>query len=204
MSTRDSGIANFFIRILIFLGPALFIWSIARAPLSVPVGEAASWLVHLLFPDWANGVELEGTQLTLVTNLQFMHESGQRAILTPSVEVLNYTYGLPLLVALLIASNAPGLWWKAPLGALILIPFQLWGIAFAWLVAIAIHAQDATQAITGYGPAQQNFFATAYQLGTLIMPTLVPIIVWILFERDFANNLVKAKHSESTSPEAEQ
>lgn len=200
MSPRDAGIANFFIRILIFLGPALFIWSMARVPLSAPVGHAAGWMVRLLFPDWASGVELEGTQITLITDFQFMHESGQMAILTPAVEVLNYTYGLPLLIALLIASNARGLWWKAPVGALALIPFQLWGIAFAWLVAIAVHAHETTHAITGFSSAQQNAFATAYQLGTLILPTLVPVIVWILFERRFANNLVKPQEEILPSP----
>lgn len=200
MSKPSISIGQFFIRALIFLGPALFIWSAARVPLSLPTAWLADVSVALLFPGWATGMEIEGTHLSLLTNLQIEHESGRAAYLTPAAQILNYSYGLPLLVALLLASESKGWWWKAALGAMLLAPLHVLGICSSWLVGIAIHAQQATSSITGFTSTHQNVIAVLYQFSTLILPTLAPIAIWLIMEREFASGLVR-KPGPETPPQ---
>lgn len=185
MSQPRSIVAGFFVKTLAWMVPALTVWYLARNYVVVPVAWLAEWAMHSIFPGWVSGSELHGVDLTLVTRLAVAHPSGQWADLTPEVSVLTYCYGTPLLVALLLAARARQLWWKVPTCALVLLPFQAWGVCFAWLVPIAVEFGQHTRATTYFSPTTVNLIGLGYQLGFLLFPTLVPMLLWMYLERRF-------------------
>ncbi|MDD2919865.1 exosortase H-associated membrane protein [Rhodoferax sp.] len=185
MRQPSSVIAIFFVRALAFLVPALALWYWARDYVVMPVAWLAGWLMRYFFPGWVSGSELDGINLTLLTRLTVPHVSGQIAELTPEVSVLTYCYGLPLLVALLLAARAKGLWWKLPTCAVGLLPFQAWGVCFAWLLQVAVQSGPQTRAVTYFNAWDVNLIGLGNQIGFLLLPTLVPMLMWLYLERSF-------------------
>ncbi len=168
---------------LLWLAFALAIWYPLRAWMLLPAGWLAKQIMTTVFPAWVAGAELEGSSQVLLTHLRVWGSGGRVGELTPEVNGLVYAYGAPLLAALLLASRTRRLWWKLPAGLLALVPFQAWGICFAWLMQVAAIAGNETRDQTGFGPWTTNLIAAGYQFGFLILPTLVPVLVWFAFDR---------------------
>lgn len=180
-----SVIGGFFARSLLYLIPALAVWYWARDYVVMPVAWLAEALMRFFFPGWVSGTELDGINLTLITRLAVPHVSGRVAELTPEVSVLTYCYGLPLLLALFLAARAKGLWWKLPVCAVGLLPFQAWGVCFAWLVTVAVQSGPSTRSTTYFTQWDVNLIGLGYQMGFLLLPTLVPLLMWMYLERKF-------------------
>jgi hypothetical protein len=105
------------------------------------------------------------------------------------VNLLLYSFGLPLLAALIVAAREPA--WKRHLaiGYLVLVPFVAWGGLADFLKNVAITAGPAVASQTGFSAAQREVIAFAFQFGSLILPAIVPAIVWVLMHRRFLERL---------------
>ncbi len=200
MPAPRSVISGFFLRALLWLVPALTLWYWGRDYVVMPPAWLAGKIMLYLFPHWVNGTELNGINLTLITRLAVPHASGMIAELAPEVSVLSYCYGLPLLLALFLASRAKRLWWKFPVCAAALVPFQAWGVCFAWLVPIAVQSGQLTRSTTYFTALDQNLFGLGYQIGYLLLPTLVPMLLWIYFERSFVITVAVEGSMEGSVP----
>ncbi len=200
MRKPSSVIAIFFVRALLGLGPALALWYWARNYVVMPVAWLAGGLMRYFFPGWVSGSELDGINLTLLTRLTMPHVSGQIAELTPEVSVLTYCYGLPLLLALFFAARAKGLWWKLPVCALGLLPFQAWGVCFAWLLQVAVQSGPNTRSMTYFTTWDVNLIGLGNQIGFLLLPTLVPMLMWLYLERRFVITVAVEGSMEGSVP----
>lgn len=187
---RTGVIGGLFARTLLWLVPALGLWYWAREAVVAPVAWLSGVAMLDFFPGWVLGARLDGTTAVLLTLLQVPAGGGALRDFTPEVAVLPYCYGLPLLAALLLASRARGLWWKLPLGALVLWPLLAWGLCLNWLVAIAVHAAEVTRATTGFTPLQGNLFALGFQFGYLLLPSVTPLLLWVYLERAYVATVV--------------
>lgn len=185
MRQPSSVIAIFFVRALAFLVPTLALWYWARNYVVMPVAWLAGTFMQGYFPGWVSGIELNGINLTLLTRLAVAQGSGQVAELAPEVSVLTYCYGLPLLAALFLAARAKRLWWKLPVCALGLLPFQAWGVCYAWLLQVAVQSGPRTRAMTYFTDLDINLIGLGNQIGFLLLPTLVPMLMWLYLERSF-------------------
>ena len=65
----------------------------------------------------------------------------------------------------------------------LLLPFQGWGIAFDFLAQVGIKLGPAVAAQAGLGGWRVEAIAIGYQIGTLILPSLVPVVLWAVFNR---------------------
>jgi hypothetical protein len=162
----------------------LVVWYQLGSLVTLPVGLLAKPSVAAFFPDWAEGVEQTGATLTLLTSLELQDmadvPAGMVALLSPEVSFLKYGYGLPLLIALLFASNAKHPFAKVALGALLLLPFQVWGVCFDWLKQVGIETDLAS-----FSPLAREAIALGYQFGYLMLPTLVPVLLWAALDKRF-------------------
>jgi hypothetical protein len=183
MVRGTTSIRKFSTSALLWLAFALAVWYPLRAWMLLPAGWVATQIMTTAFPTWVAGAELGGSTQVLLTHLRVWGSGGRVGELTPEVNGLVYAYGAPLLAALLLASGTRRLWWKLPAGLLALVPFQAWGICFAWLMQVAAIAGNETRDQTGFGPWATNLIAAGYQFGFLILPTLMPVLVWFAFER---------------------
>jgi hypothetical protein len=106
-----------------------------------------------------------------------------------AVDLLLYSFGLPLYAALVLAAKEPGWPRRLVVGYAVLMPFVAWGALADFLknVAITMGPQIASQ--TGFVAWQREAIAFSYQLGALILPTVVPVVTWVLTHRAFLDRL---------------
>ncbi|MDD0839764.1 hypothetical protein PSQ40_14355 [Curvibacter sp. HBC61] len=183
MKPGFSVISGFFVRALLWLVPCLALWYAGRHYVVLAPAWLAEFTMHTLFPFWVHGSELQGTQQVLLTGLGVPMPGGRVADVTPEANVLTYAYGAPLLAALFLAVRSQGSWWKIPLGWLMLLPFQAWGVCFTWLLQVGVHMAEATRSQTRFDAFDANLIGAGYQIGFLLLPTLAPILIWLALDR---------------------
>ena len=177
-----SVVGGLFLRTLLWLIPSLAIWYALRDYLVVFPAWIADHAMRTVF-SWAESTELQGTVQLLLTSIQVPHASGRVALLTPEAHILSYAFGFPLLVALFLGAKAKQLWWKIPLGYVVLSFFQAWGICFSWLLAVTQVSGDVALLATRFSTTEINLIALGYQLGYLLFPAMAPILLWVYLER---------------------
>ena len=116
------------------------------------------------------------------TNIPFQFPDGSREALGFIVNPLVFGFGLPLLFGLVMASGVSFLRKMAILliGYVCVMLIQVWGVVWQSLKMLAFNfGPDAHQLVADAGISDE-LIALCYQLGVLIFPPLVPIILWVL------------------------
>ena len=110
-------------------------------------------------------------------------------MITVDVNVLLYSFGLPLFVALTLAASERS--WKRHLvlGYAALQPIVAWGVLADLLKNVAITAGPAVASQTGFGGWQREAIAFAFQLGSLILPAVAPAVLWVAMHTRFISAL---------------
>ena len=108
------------------------------------------------------------------------------------------TNGLPLFLALLAGTKSRRFWLYAPLGFLVLSGAQAFYMAFEILRDLLRLGPAAIEAMR-IAAWQQYWIKAAYVFSGVILPVLLPVALWALFERDAlrammqrANTLLRA------------
>ena len=187
---------GFLARVLLWLAPAFAVWY-WLAPLFVyPVAVLLRLALVTFYPEAFSDVEQQGYHVDIVTRFSASLVAGaqlppgQDSLLVFGLNALKYGYGLPLLLALMLAAPGPvgvrAL--KFLVGALVLIPVQVWGVYFESLIRLG---QFIPVAIPQLAPTElaRNAIALAYQLGYLILPAVTPVVVWALLNLAFIRRL---------------
>jgi hypothetical protein len=68
-----------------------------------------------------------------------------------------------------------------------------------FLKNIAITATPLVASQAGFSAVQREAIAFAYQFGTLILPTVVPAVAWVLTHRAFLERLQRADRARAAS-----
>lgn len=164
----------------------LFVWWFASPLLAWPVGLLADVFSRVALPDLVRAVEQHGDTLTFVTSLHGANATVAAAaggLVADDIDVRHFTFGLPLLAALILAARAPHRARNLVIGYAILLPFQTWGVIAEFLEDVAVGLGPGVASQTGFGAWEREAIAFAYQFGALILPTVVPAVVWVLMHR---------------------
>jgi len=126
------------------------------------------------------------------TNIPFIFPDGTREALGFIVNPLIFSYGLPLLFGLVMGSNVG---WRRKLvlmliGYGVITAVQIWGAVWGSLKLLAFNFGDQALAVVREHGVSETAIALCYQLGTLILPALAPIIVWVLGNRPLVEQFV--------------
>lgn len=116
------------------------------------------------------------------TKILFQFPDGSLEALGFIVNPLVYGFGLPLLFGLVMASGVSFLRKVATLliGYLCVMLIQVWGVVWQSLKMLAFNfGPDAHQVVIDAGVSDE-LIALCYQLGVLIFPPLVPVVLWVL------------------------
>lgn len=126
------------------------------------------------------------------THIMFDFRDGTTDALGFIVNPLVYTYGLPLLFGLVMGSDAPWLRKITTLliGYVVITLVQIWGVVWQSLKMLAFNFGPKTHAIVEGAGVSSELIAVCYQLGTLILPALAPIFVWVLMNRPLVEQFV--------------
>jgi uncharacterized protein HemY len=69
------------------------------------------------------------------------------------------------------------------------MPFVAWGALADFLKSVAITMGPQIASQTGFVAWQREAIAFSYQLGALIVPTVVPVVAWVLTHRALLERL---------------
>ncbi|MGH8713511.1 MAG: exosortase H-associated membrane protein [Casimicrobiaceae bacterium] len=178
--------ARFVLRVFAWLVCTLFIWWFASPLLAWPLALLADVFSRVALPDLVRMVEQHGDSLTFVTSLHGANATVAAAaggLVADDIDVRHFTFGLPLLAALILAARAPHRARNLALGYAIVLPFQTWGVVAEFMEDIAVGLGPGVASQTGFSAWEREAIAFAYQFGTLILPTVVPAVVWVLMHR---------------------
>lgn len=178
----------FLLKAVLWLPVCLGLWYWQAEWFNGPAAVVSGWVMQSFFSGWVESVEWSKRILAVATTLKLGAPAGMPAgeyTLVLEVNPLAYGYGLPLFAALLLAAGETRRWRKLLLGALLLVPFQAWGICFDLLKQVAVTSGSAVSAQAGFPPWQTEAIALGYQFGALILPAMVPIGLWLAFNRSF-------------------
>ncbi len=173
---------------LAWLPLAFAVWYVLAPVILFPVEAIVRGLVAAFFRDLVNTIESQGGVLSFVTTLR-PGESRSGGVLTVDVNMLLYAFGLPLFVALTLAARQRPLWRPLLAGYLAMMPFVAWGVLADFLKNVAITAPPLVVSQANFGDVGRNAIVFAYQMGSLILPAVVPAVAWVLTHRAFLTQL---------------
>ncbi len=192
MNTMEGpNLKRFVVRIFLWLPPCFAVWYFSGPLLASVAGGLARLMINTLTTGIVTAIERDGASLTFVTSLTVHPAPGQTALLLPEVNAFLYTYGLALFIALMLAERAA--WWKIAAGAAAMLPFQSLGIASDVLAQVGLRLGPEVAAQAGVTGFRMEVVALVYQLGILIIPTLLPIMLWAVFSRLFLDVVFRSQ-----------
>ncbi len=134
------------------------------------------------------------------TTIPFTFRDGTTEALGLVINPLIYSYGLPLLFGLVMGSDVS--WMRKGvimlIGYLTITAVQIWGVVWQTLKMLAFNFGAQTHQIVMDAGISESAIALGYQLGTLILPALAPIFVWVLCNRPLVEQFVGWQADELT------
>jgi len=173
-------VARFALRVLAWGAAAFVAWHLAATPLSAACGWIAARVIERTAP--VEAVRTRVRDREVLFDIAPDYETSRRRSLAPGTRLeasgsaLLYLYGVPFFLALVLASWPRGLAWKAVAGSLVVL------IAAGAGLAMGVLLQLATSGVLAFGGMAREAFALGYQLATLMLPTLVPALLWIALD----------------------
>ena len=174
--TGARGVFAFALRAIAF-GAVLFaLWYVAARPISFAVAWGAARIVQGAAPvENASARSSAAGQVSIAAGLEGME-------IEIPVDPRKQTFGLPFFIALLLASRPPRFARRAALGAAILLGLAACGVASEVAITLGTLAGPSGAPPVRFGTLAATSWALGFQLGTLIIPTVVPTMLWVAMD----------------------
>ncbi|HET6632991.1 MAG TPA: exosortase H-associated membrane protein [Rhodanobacteraceae bacterium] len=191
MSQSTRLLKRFLLSAVLWLPLAFIGWAVLAPTLAIVPGLAVRWLLTGAWPELFSSVVRHGATLEVGTALMVGGPGKALGQLVFSLNTMMYGYSLPLLAALVLATPmAPSrraLQWLAALPLLWLA--QVFGLASEGLRILVFNTGSQGAAAAAASGLSPNAVALAYQFGYLIMPAVLPVVLWVLMNRRFIESL---------------
>ena len=185
---RFSPLTRFILVVLAWLPATFAIWYFAAPILLWPAALVSDGVMRIGFADLVRAVEQTGASVAFTTTLK-PGQSVAGGVVTVDVNMLLYSFGLPLFAALTLAAHEPKRFRTLIIGYGVLVPAVAWGVSADFLKNVAITAPAQVASQTGFVAWQREAIAFAFQFGSLILPAVAPAIIWVLTHRVFLENM---------------
>lgn len=186
---RRSPLLRFVLITFAWLPLMFVIWYFAAPLLIFPAKLLAQAFAQFAFDDLVKHITMESRNLIFWTTLRPGEAMADNSAVTVEVNALLYSFGLPMLAALVLAAWEKGGWKKLLIGYLVIVPFITWGVTADFLKNVCFSAGPFIASQVGLSSLQREFVAFAYQFGSLILPTVIPAIAWVMTHRRFLEKL---------------
>ncbi|MDQ6620242.1 MAG: hypothetical protein M3Z31_11185 [Pseudomonadota bacterium] len=179
-----SPLSRFVLRVLAWLPVTFFVWYFAAPILLWPAAWLARGVAGIGMSDLVRSIEQARSVFIFETTLRPGAGVATGAI-TVEVNALLYAFGMPLFAALTLAPREARRFRVLAIGYFALLPVVVWGVLADFLKNVAITSGGLVASQAGFSAAQREVIAFAYQFGSLILPTVIPAIVWVVTHRAF-------------------
>ncbi len=183
----------------LWLPLAFFIWFYLSALLIAPVRWIAEKVLVGWMPQVFSGSEQVGYEINFLTTLPvdkaFLPPGVDPSQLAPLVFGVNpmiYGYSFPVLIGLVMATplRMRQRMLQFAISLALIWPIQAFGVVFDALKTLRFNVGAiGTQAVEAAG-LSANLIAFCYQAGYLILPAVMPIVIWVALNRNFMERLV--------------
>ncbi len=182
----------FFARVVVWVIVLMIGWSQVARWTSEPVGALTGALLKWGAEDWVQAVHQTPGEIEVETRIE-VQSQGRRGDLVVEGSTSHFAYGLPIVWALLLAAGGSGRWagrwWRLGAAYVALWPAQAFSLSMDLLKRIAVMAPGGLRTLN-IDQWQLELIALGYQLGTLIVPTVVPILLWVWLDQRFVKDLI--------------
>jgi hypothetical protein len=202
---RPSPLAIFAVSTLAWILALTAIWTLASKWTSYPAAVLSQMALEAGAPDWVRKVRLAPGAMEVDTRIEVFvpNSGGKRAELVVDAVPSRYAYGLPILLALLFAARGPKRLGRALAGYALLLPAQAFSLTFYLLMQMVLGAQGDRVSLK-VASWQLDAIAYGYQLGVLVVPALVPVLLWLWLDKSFVADILRRQtlHKGETAPSA--
>jgi hypothetical protein len=211
-NTRAMSILQrFMLAALLWLPLMFFLWFWFAAPLVWPVIQLAKLVLLKAWPQLfsavAQGADLIDAQgrvlghpgylmqlsTSVMVNVAPAGQAPRFGLIEPTVNPMIYGYALPLFAGLLMATPLAPRW--RLLQCAVAIPLiwvaQAFGAVAESLKTVAIDAGPSGLEAAQRAGLSPDVIALCYQFGYLILPSLVPALLWIVMNQRFIEALTR-------------
>jgi hypothetical protein len=178
-------LGRFVLQVFAWLPAAFAVWYFGAPLLLWPVKLVVAAVAHAGLSDLVTAVEQNASTFTIATSLKPGAALGATARITVDVDGLLYSFGWPLYAALVLAARVPRWPRTLAIGYAVQIPFIAWGVLADFLKNVAITSGPLVASQTGFTAWQREVIAFGFQFGSLILPSVVPAVTWVLTHREF-------------------
>ena len=189
--------------LLAFVGIVVLttVWTKLSPWISYPVAVISKHGMEDLASGWVKQVQIEPGKIEVDTNVGVANaQTGGRWVeISIDGDPGRYAYGFPIFLALLLAAWRKGRVWRAIVGYIVLLPFQAFSISTSLLMQMVL-ATNLDLRLLKISQGQLEGLAYGFQLGSLVLPTLVPFLLWLWLDRQFVNDVLVEAWKKSVQP----
>jgi hypothetical protein len=189
-----SPLRQFILAAALWLPACFFLWAVLISPILLPVAKLAQLVLVNLLPQAIEIIEQDGQNFEVVTRLLTEADaSGRVGQLVLTSTPMIYAWCLPLFAGLVMAApiESRQKLKQFAVGIPVLLLVVSWGAVFDALYLLQFQAGPLGEAALLQGGVSPNFVAMGYQFGYLILPPVVPIVLWIGLNSEFLQELVE-------------
>ncbi len=182
---------------VLWLPLSFFVWFYFAQVFVMPIASLAFSALQSIMPGTFETIEQTGRLLTLVTTLPVLQD-GRAGVALVEVNPMIYGYCIPVLAGLVMATPLRG-WqraWQIGLGSLVLMLVQTFGTVFDVLKNVALRTGEVGARAIADAGVSVDVIAFCYQFGYLVLPAIMPVILWVAFNQAFIRSLVTIEGSE--------
>lgn len=189
--------------VLAFVGIIVLttVWTKLSPWISYPVAVISKEGLEDLAAGWVKQVQISPGKMEVDTNVGIANaQTGGRWVeISVDADPGRYAYGFPIFLALLLAAWRKGRAWRAIVGYIVLLPFQAFSICTSLLMQVVL-ATNLDLRLLKISQGQLEGLAYGYQLGSLVLPTLVPFLLWLWMDRQFVNDVLVEAWKKNIQP----
>jgi len=175
--------------VLLLMVPFFGLWYALGALPAAPAFYVARLSMEMLLPNVVDSVSLDGTRMVILT-----HFGETAGTVLPAMEAGNQlafpadlrlmSYSVPFYAALLFASRVSQPVERFARGLILLWLLMALGFISVCLKNLMLGLGDVLYTASSFPLPPRAAIALVYQLNTLIVPTLAPVLIWAWLASD--------------------
>ncbi|MCB1581942.1 MAG: exosortase H-associated membrane protein [Marinicella sp.] len=191
-----SPIKELLVSALLYLPLCFFIWFYAAPILVLPVKYLAETVLVLWQNELFNGINQQGFLLNIETLIfpenQIGAAANQLAVLDVVVNPMKYGYGLAVFVGLVISLPETSVRYRfvqVLIGYLLICLIQANGVFWETCKTLMFDGGPAGLEAINQTGINHDLVAAMYQMSYLIFPAVVPVVAWMILNRQFVEDI---------------
>ncbi len=191
----NRGVVLFVLKVMALFVIFMLILYSASPFLSLFLAKTVNAVMTDNFPRFIQAINLRNDLIEVVTC--FSVEGDPKGQLAFEINPLKYIYGFPLFLALTFAVKGDYMEkiWHVFIAYFITLMTQTWGICFDITRHLLFEFNGAYAAYFELSSWGKFFISLGSQLGFLILPSLVPIILWVGLENQVLASIISKKEN---------